>query len=130
MHPNQLTFNETSAIEVIGFGRFYTFYNYLEINGLYEKHQPLADVDGLFWYWGVGGFVGFSSYDDGYFGTTDSSTSLGVTGVGGVTYQFSNIPLSVAVDWMPRIALSRGGFYGGFFGSRGGGAAVRYAFGG
>ena len=119
---------ESSAIEAIAFGRFYTFYNYIEINGLYEKHQPITEVDNLLWYWGIGGFIGLSNYDDGYFGATDTSISVGITGALGLTYQFEDVPISVALDWMPRIAISRGGFYGGIFGARGGGVAVRYAF--
>lgn len=102
--------NEKNALEFIGyFDRYGT-----RITGLYEIHGNLNTEGGLKWYIGPGAHVGL------YRGVT----AVGIDGVVGLDYKFSNLPLNLALDWQPSFELgsgSRNGFQGGW-----GGFAVRY----
>ena len=60
------------------------------IGGLYELHQIL-NSPGLKWFYGGGGYIGFEH----------GSTYFGPTGVPGLDYKFSQIPLNLSLDWKP-----------------------------
>jgi hypothetical protein len=80
---------EKSAIEgIVSFG------NRFGIGGLLEIHQPFS-VDGLSWFYGAGGYVGFQSGD----------TYLGPTGILGLDYKFANVPLNISLDWKPELDI-------------------------
>ncbi len=70
----------------------------LTVTGLYEFHKPLkiGELEGFSWYWGFGAHVSIGALN------------LGVDGVIGFEYDFSNLinfPLSVSTDWKPAINL-------------------------
>jgi hypothetical protein len=121
-------FNESAAGEVIvnyrSFGSVGFKWNFFRITGLYEVHKDLSEVlDGLQWYYGGGAF--FQTWGGDYVGFIDGeNTYIGISGVIGLDYAFTDIPLNISVDWIPSIALVGGG---GFVGESGG-VAVRYTF--
>ncbi|HTH30535.1 MAG TPA: hypothetical protein VL946_04250 [Lacibacter sp.] len=101
---------ENNALEFIGyFNRYGT-----RITGLYEFHGNLSSEGALKWYIGPGVHVGL------YKGIT----AVGIDGVVGIDYKFSNLPLNLALDWQPTVELgsgSRNGFIGNW-----GGFAIRF----
>lgn len=102
--------SDKNALEFIGyFDRYGT-----RITGLYEIHGNLNTEGGLKWYIGGGAHVGL------YRGVT----AVGVDGVVGLDYKFSEMPLNIALDWQPSLEFgsgSRNGFHVNW-----GGLAVRY----
>lgn len=95
-------------------------YNSLQITGLYEVHKPL-NVDGLYWYYGGGGHIGFWSSGD-FDGLESSGSVIGIDGVLGLDYTFRDVPLNISMDWKPVIHLIG---YNGFWGDAGG-IGIRY----
>jgi hypothetical protein len=104
----------------LGGGRYDFF-----IQGLYERNFGISD--GLEWYWGLGGHLGFWNYgynkgfyhDNKYY---DSGAYFGVDGVLGLEYTFSEIPLNLAIDAGPAINVFP--FVRGYFGAA---IAARFA---
>ena len=101
---------EKNALEFIGyFDRYGT-----RISGLYEFHGNLSSEGALKWYIGPGVHVGL------YKGIT----AVGIDGIVGIDYKFTNMPLNLALDWQPTVELgtgSRNGFIGNW-----GGFAIRF----
>lgn len=101
---------DNHALEFIGyFDRYGT-----RISGLYEFHGNLSSEGALKWYIGPGVHVGL------YKGIT----AVGVDGIVGIDYKFTNMPLNLALDWQPTVELgsgSRNGFIGNW-----GGFAIRF----
>ncbi len=64
------------------------------IGGLYEVHKPTT-ATGLTWFFGGGAYIGFE----------DSKTFLGPTGIIGLDYKFTNIPLNLSLDWKPELDI-------------------------
>ena len=99
----------------------------LELTGLYEIHNRAFDVDRLKWYFGFGGHVGFWHGDNTrkHWGEPGTAyTVIGVDGILGIEYSFSEIPLNIGVDWKPSF-----NFYGHYgFWADGGALSVRYIF--
>ena len=82
---------ERSAIEgLISFGSRFG------LGGLLEIHNPL-NVQGLRWYYGAGAYVGFEN--------NPSQTYFGPTGVIGLDYKFTNVPVNLSVDWKPELDI-------------------------
>ncbi|TVR79314.1 MAG: hypothetical protein EA409_09395 [Saprospirales bacterium] len=122
--------NDAHAIEgILNYRWGWTRYNQTRIAAVYQIHGDLSDVfDGLAWYWGFGGVVGFESYSSRF---SDASTQVffGVVGAIGLDYALQNTPVNVSVDFMPNFVF--GDRISGLSGSRGfrgdmGGVAVRY----
>ncbi|MFP4691969.1 MAG: hypothetical protein ACLFMU_08680 [Bacteroidales bacterium] len=95
------------------------------VTGLYEIHNQAFDEEGFKWYYGFGGHIGF--YDGDYAGWGDAGTTysvIGVDGILGLEYSFTEIPFNVSIDWKPAFNL-----YGhsGFWGDNGA-LSVRYIF--
>jgi hypothetical protein len=90
---------------------------------LYEKYNDISDIKGLQYYFGGGPAAGIYSYGNGYSGT-DATFRLGIAGVVGLDYKFSNVPIAISADYMPSFNLL-GGTY---FSSNRGGIAIRYTF--
>jgi hypothetical protein len=95
---------------------------------LYEWHYPAFDVDGLQWFAGGGGHLGFYSWyadhpwwDESY---TGSRAVIGVDGILGLEYFIGNTPFMVALDWKPAFNLIG---FNGFIGDNGA-LSVRYRF--
>ncbi|MEM9837460.1 MAG: hypothetical protein AAF828_13215 [Bacteroidota bacterium] len=103
--------SESSAVEVYAGARFFSLWNWITINGAYQVHSPIAEVDGLQWYWGVGGGVQFWSYD---FETDFGTTSFSVSGYLGAQYTFEDAPVSLTVDWVPTFFLGDRGSLSGW----------------
>jgi len=95
------------------------------VTGLFQVHNQLSP-QGLSWYYGAGAHLGFfGGYDDHpWFDDDRDYMVLGIDGVIGLEYVFSEIPLSISLDWKPAINLSG---HSGFWGDDGG-LAVRYVF--
>lgn len=97
-----------------------------EITGLYEINNDNAfDVDRLNWYFGLGGHIGFYDGDNTTWGTAATSyTVIGVDGILGLEYNFSEIPINISIDWKPAFNLIG---YSKFWGD-GGAVSLRYIF--
>lgn len=80
-----------NAFEVI----LATDYDGFLITGVYQRHTTAFDTPGLQWYYGAGGRIGF--YDD--------NSILGIVGVVGLDYKIEDVPISLALDVMPRIHI-------------------------
>ncbi len=112
---------EKSAIEGIVSARWKGF----NIVALYEIHNQAFDVEGLNWYYGFGGHVGFwDGANVGWADDTNSYTVAGLDGIIGLEYNFNDIPLNVSIDWKPAFNIIG---YSGFWGD-GGAFSIRYIF--
>lgn len=60
---------------------------------LFEVHRPFS-TEGLQWFYGGGGYVGFGG-----------NTNVGGMGVIGLDYKFSNVPLNLSLDWKPELNI-------------------------
>ncbi|MFC2086891.1 hypothetical protein ACFLSA_01850 [Bacteroidota bacterium] len=110
-----------SALEGILSSRWQGF----QITGLYEIHNRLFSTDRLNWYVGFGGHVGFWNGDHTNWGTHGTSyTVIGVDGILGMEYNFSEIPLNLSLDWKPAFNIIG---YSGFW-ADGGALSIRYIF--
>ena len=99
-----------AALEGIG----YFWRDGVRITGLYEFHGNINGAPGLKWYVGPGAHVGL------YKGIT----AVGIDGVVGIDYKFSNLPLNLALDWQPSFELGSGTRNG--FNANWGGFAIRF----
>lgn len=89
------------------------------LTGLYEVHNPINGAPGLLWYYGGGASIGsykVKNYDGELF--------LSADGVLGLDYKFDEIPLNLAIDWRPRLALAPDTD----FGTGDVGLAIRFTF--
>jgi len=121
--------SESAAIEAYGGLRFYGLYSWVSASAAYQKHKPLEieSIENLNWYWGVGGSVYFWSYDVAFVGANSSSTSFSVDGYIGLEYTFTDTPVSISIDWVPKFFVNG---FGNGFGAGYGGLAARYVLGG
>ncbi len=104
-----------SAIELLLATRWSGF----EITGLYEVHNSAFDIDRFNWYFGAGAHIGFygSSYGGG------EGTFVGIDGILGLEYNFSEAPINISLDWKPAFDFG----YNNFF-ADGGALSLRYIF--
>ena len=97
------------------------------ITGLMEFHRPFS-VDGLQWYYGFGGHIGvWNNSNNGknpFFDDDKSGSVIGVDGILGIEYSFSEVPFNIGLDWKPAFNLIG---YTGFWGD-GGALSIRYIF--
>ncbi|MEP7320189.1 MAG: hypothetical protein ABI921_15640 [Panacibacter sp.] len=92
------------------------------ISGLYEFNFYNLNAEGLAWFVGPGAHIGF--WKNQYKADYNSNADIGIDGILGLDYKFSNIPINVSVDWQPSITLAGStGFTPAY-----GGVAVRYTF--
>lgn len=98
------------------------------ITGLYEKNFPvIKKEEGFRFYMGGGAHVGFFSdyrrhpwYEEK---DNRDHVALGIDGIIGLEYTFKDIPLNLAIDWIPMLNIAdHAAFWGG-----GLGLSVRYA---
>ena len=112
---------EKSALE----GIVATRWKGIGITGLYEIHNQLLNVDGVNWYFGLGGHVGFYDGDHTDWGKPDTKyTVIGVDGILGIEYNFSEVPISISADWKPAYDLAGNTK----FWYDGGALSIRYIF--
>jgi len=96
-----------------------------DVTGLYEVHNIAFDVDRLRWYYGGGAHIGFWNGNNVAWGDAGSQyVVLGIDGILGIEYSFTEAPINIGVDWKPAINLVG---YTGFWGD-GGAISVRYIF--
>lgn len=94
------------------------------ITGLYEVHNQAFDVAHLNWYYGGGAHIGFYNGNYVYWGTNGTTyTIVGIDGILGIEYTFSEIPINIGIDWKPALNLIG---YSGIWSE--GGISVRYVF--
>lgn len=94
--------NEKAAFE----GLLKTRWQGFEITGLYEINHQAFDVKGLKWFYGVGAHIGF--YNGNYvdWGTRGTTyTVVGIDGILGLEYTFTEIPINIGIDWKPALNL-------------------------
>lgn len=72
------------------------------ITALYELHNPITELPGLKWYYGVGGSLGSIKQKK-----ENGELFLSADGVLGLDYKFVDAPFNVAVDWRPRFQLTQ-----------------------
>lgn len=113
-------FGEAAGEFRLGGGRYDFF-----VQGLYERNYGLQE--GLDWYWGVGGHLGFWNYGNnkGYYHNNkyyNSGAYGGIDAVLGLEYTFADFPLNLAVDAGPAINIFP--FVRGYFGAA---IAARFA---
>ncbi|MGM0567469.1 MAG: hypothetical protein ACQESX_11975 [Bacteroidota bacterium] len=98
-----------------------------QLTGLYEIHQRAFNTERLNFYYGFGGHVGFWDGDNtgGDWGDSgESYTVVGIDGILGLEYNFTEIPFNLSVDWKPAFNLvGHSGFW-----ADGGALSVRYIF--
>ena len=80
--------SETVALEAL-----LTFSDPVAIGLLIEKHRPFS-AQGLQWFYGAGGYVGFGG-----------NTNVGGMGIIGLDYKFTNVPLNLSLDWKPELNI-------------------------
>lgn len=73
----------------------FSFGERLGLGMLYEKFISLKSP-GFYWFYGVGGYVGFES----------KRTYFGPTGIAGLDYNFREIPLNLSLDLKPELDLA------------------------
>ena len=113
--------NQTNAIE----GIFYGYPGGFNVTGLYQFHNRAFDVDYLRWYYGFGAHIGNYIYKDDRSVTQDRFI-LGVDGIVGIEYTFTEAPINIGLDWNPHINFAgqpSGGLWLGF-----GAISIRYTF--
>lgn len=117
-------FKEDLAFEgFIGF-RSYVYSSYFNIGAGVQKHNPIASVNNLSWYYGAGAGIYVWSYDNLYIGD-NASTGIGILGFLGLDYKFEELPLNLSVDWVPSFFLTKAGGINGF-GAGYGALSARY----
>jgi hypothetical protein len=94
--------NTRAALE----GLITTRWHGYDITGLYEKHDQAFDVDHLKWFYGFGAHVGFYNGDYVEWGSPGSTYNvIGIDGIIGIEYSFTEVPLNVGMDLKPAINL-------------------------
>lgn len=82
----------------------FSFGDPLAFGVLLEKHKPLS-AEGLNWYYGAGGYLGFiKTYNPNKL-RNETNTNFGAQGVIGIDYKFTNIPLNLSIDWKPELNI-------------------------
>ena len=112
--------SQKNAVE----GFLFAYNNGFNVTGLYQYHNVAFDVDNLKWYVGFGGHIGSYGYKDTTAGTTTNDFILGVDGIIGIEYTFSEAPINIGLDWNPHLNFTGyTGFFPGF-----GAISIRYTF--
>ena len=76
------------------------------------------------WYAGFGAHIGFWDGNNTRWGDDRSYTVIGLDGILGLEYNFTEIPVNFSIDWKPSFNLVG---YSGFWGD-GGALSIRYIF--
>jgi len=120
----QAPLSNEAVLELI----FATRYRGIAFTALYEVHKDSFDVEGLQWYYGGGGHIGFYQYYAGHPYWHDenpgSTAIIGVDGILGIEYFIPNAPVQLSLDWKPNFNFVG---YSGFEGDNGA-LSVRFTF--
>jgi hypothetical protein len=87
--------DKKAAFEGILYGHHYGF----NITGLYEVHNQAFDVENLKWYYGFGAHIGSYNYDK------ENNFVMGIDGILGIEYSFTEAPINIGLDWNPYFNL-------------------------
>ena len=117
--------NDSHALEAYVGTRGYSWYRWTNISAAYQIHKDLSleGLEGLQYYYGLGGSVYFWSWDDALFEDSYTATTFGVQGYIGMDYKFANLPLNITLDWVPTYFVNG---YGSGFGAGFGSLGIRY----
>lgn len=113
---NGITFRHSISESKYLEGIFTSRWRGFNLTGLYEIQKPLKE-DGFDWYYGAGLHIGsfnrYYYYDHGNPHYLDQGhvLTLGLDGIIGLEYTFSEIPLNLSLDIHPLIELADGGFW-------------------
>ncbi len=108
------------AIEGILDTRWHGF----EVVGLYEIQKEINNADGLSWFYGFGGHIGFYDGDYAYWADEGNHTVIGIDGIIGLEYKIPDIPITLGLDWKPAFDV----FGNSRFFADGGAFTIRYIF--
>ena len=100
-------FTPDQAGEVLLLSRWGGFH----VTGLYQFHASGLLVNGLHYYYGAGAHYGSFPGETGrkFYSNPDKNyTVVGLDGILGIEYNFSNFPFNVSLDWKPDINFSGG----------------------
>jgi len=97
-----------------------------DITGLYEIHNQAFDTERLKWYYGLGAHVGFwnGDYTRGWGDPGTDYTVIGIDGILGLEYSFTEAPFNIGLDWKPVYNFVG---YSGFW-ANGGALSIRFIF--
>lgn len=114
--------SEKSALEFL----LATRWRGVDITGLYEIHNQAFNEERLKWYFGFGAHVGFwdGDYTNGWGDHGVNYTVVGIDGILGLEYSFTEAPINIGIDWKPVYNFSG---YSGFW-ADGGALSIRYIF--
>ena len=71
---------------------------------LLEVHKPLSS-EGLMWFYGAGGYLGFEKTYNPNKQKNVTNTNFGAQGVLGLDYKFPSVPLNLSLDWKPELNI-------------------------
>jgi hypothetical protein len=93
---------------------------------LYEHHGAVKGLNGLNWFLGIGGHLGYWRGYTGHrwFPEDRAYFALGVDAIVGLEYTFKEAPFTIGVDWKPAFNLIG---WSGFWGDEGA-FTIRYNF--
>lgn len=112
---------DDNAIE----GILETRWSGIALTGLNEYYFDSFELEGLYWYAGYGSHIGIWDGDNvGWSDDNGSEFVLGIDGIIGLEYNFSNVPINISIDWKPAFNLIGGDS---FWGDNGG-LSLRYVF--
>ena len=116
--------SQKNAFEGFFYGYNYNGFNGFNITGLYQIHNRAFDVDNLRWYYGFGAHIGSCNKNHKGSGSNNNFI-LGIDGVLGIEYTFTEAPINIGIDWNPHINLTgyTDSFMPGF-----GAISIRYTF--
>lgn len=77
----------------------------VEITGLVERYKPAFNNENANWFIGAGMHIGYHGRDNSFNPEKKANTktyiNLGIDLIGGLAYNFPNIPINVSVDYKP-----------------------------
>jgi len=91
--------SESTAVEAL-----FSFGDPLALGAMLEVHNRLA-TEGLNWFYGGGGYLGFVKVYDPNRKVNDTEVNFGAMGVLGLDYKFMNLPLNLSLDWKPELNI-------------------------
>ena len=92
--------NKTLAVE----GQLESIWRGVNVSGLAEFHTPAFGISNFKFYGGFGGHFGtWRGYGDHpwFYEDRDYHSTVGVDGILGLEYTFTEIPLNIGLDWRP-----------------------------
>lgn len=122
---NGLTIKHFIGEKVALEGLFASRWRGFEFTGLYEIHNRAFQTERLNWFIGFGGHIGFWNGDYANWGEPNRSyTVVGIDGILGLEYNFTEVPINLGLDWKPSFNFAG---YSGFW-ADGGALSIRYIF--